>query len=77
MDDEVLTIHESWPGTTINGEPGLVSGVLTVSRATGGEFMLHLAVGPHGGTRKSATTSSSHFRQTMLRLCGMHLPAAE
>ena len=50
MDDEVLTIHESWPGTTIDGEPGLVSGVLTVSRAAGGEFLLNVAVGPHGGT---------------------------
>jgi hypothetical protein len=50
MDDEVLTIHESWPGTTIDGEPGLVSGVLTVSRAAGGEFLLNVAVGPHSGT---------------------------
>jgi hypothetical protein len=49
MDDEVLTIHESWPGTTIDGEPGLVSGLLTVSHAPGGEFLLNLAVGPHGG----------------------------
>ena len=48
MDDEVLTIHESWPGTTIDGEPGLVSGVLTVTRAAGGEFLLNLAVGPYG-----------------------------
>lgn len=50
MDDEVLTIHESWPDTTIDGEPGLVSGVLTVSRAAGGEFLLNVAVGPHDGT---------------------------
>jgi hypothetical protein len=46
MDDEVLTIQQSWPGTTIHGEPGLVSGVLTLSRAAGGEFLLNLAVGP-------------------------------
>jgi hypothetical protein len=50
MDDEVLTIQQSWPGTTIDGEPGLVSGVLTVTRTAGGEFMLNLAVGPHSGT---------------------------
>lgn len=50
MDDEVLTIHESWPGATIDGDPGIVTGMLTVSRAAGGEFMLNLAVGPHGGT---------------------------
>lgn len=50
MGDEVLTIRESWPGTTIDGEPGLVSGVLTVTCTAGGEFMLNLAVGPHGGT---------------------------
>jgi len=49
MDDEVLTIRESWPGTTLDGEPGLVSGLLTVSRSAGGEFWLNLAVGPSGG----------------------------
>jgi hypothetical protein len=48
MDDEVLTIHETWPGTTIDGEPGLVSGLLAVSRTAGGEFLLNLVVGPHG-----------------------------
>lgn len=37
MDDELLTIREPWPGTTIDGERGLVSGLLTVSRAAGGE----------------------------------------
>lgn len=52
MDDELLTIRESWPSTTIDGEPGLVSGLLTVSRAAGGEFMLNLSVGPLGGTRE-------------------------
>ena len=31
MDDEVLTIHETWPGTTIDGEPGFASGLLVVS----------------------------------------------
>lgn len=48
MDDELLIIHESWPGTTIGGEPGIVSGMLAVSR-DGGGFMLNLAVGPQGG----------------------------
>lgn len=49
MDDEVLTIHESWPGTTIDGEPRFVRGMLTVSRAADGGFMLDLSVGPLGG----------------------------
>jgi hypothetical protein len=48
MSDDLLSIHESWPGTTIDGTPGLVSGSLTVSRAAGGEFLLNLAVGPDG-----------------------------
>jgi hypothetical protein len=48
MDDELLTIHESWPGTTIDGEPGLVSGVLTLSPTGSGQFLLNLAVGPLG-----------------------------
>ncbi|GAA3310859.1 hypothetical protein [Nonomuraea dietziae] len=49
MDDELLVINESWPATTIDGEPGLVSGLLVVSRAANGEFQLNLSVGPHGG----------------------------
>jgi hypothetical protein len=52
MDGEVLTIHDSWPGTTIDGEPGIVSGVLTVSRAAGGELLLNLSVGPSGAAPK-------------------------
>jgi hypothetical protein len=48
MYDEVLNIDTDWPGTTIDGEPGLVSGSLTVSRAAGGEFLLNLVVGPYG-----------------------------
>jgi hypothetical protein len=70
MDDEVLTIHESWPGTTIDGEPGLVSGVLTVTRAAGGEFLLNLTVGPHGGTPRTRRTSRSRSRgRTSARCC--------
>lgn len=49
MDDDLLIIETSWPGTTIDGEPGIVSGTLEVSRAAGGEFLLNLAVGPSGG----------------------------
>jgi hypothetical protein len=49
MDDELLAIRESWPGTTTEGEPGLVSGLPTISRAAGGEFKLNLPVGPLGG----------------------------
>lgn len=48
MDDDILIINESWPATTIDGEPGLVSGMLGLSRAAGGEFVLNLAVGPDG-----------------------------
>jgi hypothetical protein len=47
--DDFLIIETSWPGTTIDGEPGIVSGTLGVSRAAGGEFHLNLAVEPSGG----------------------------
>jgi hypothetical protein len=53
MDDDLLIIETSWPGTTIDGEPGIVSGRLGVSRAAGGEFHLNLAVGPSGGAPES------------------------
>jgi hypothetical protein len=45
MSEDILTIDAAWPGTTMDGEPGLVSGSLTLSRAAGGEFLLNLAVG--------------------------------
>jgi hypothetical protein len=30
--DALLELHRSWPGTTIDGEPGIVSGTLELSR---------------------------------------------
>jgi hypothetical protein len=52
MDDEVLSINDTWPGTTIDGEPGIVSGTLTVSRSAGGGLVLDLVVGPAHGAAK-------------------------
>ena len=49
VDDDVLVIETSWPATTIDGDPGIVSGMLSVSRTVGGEFLLNLSVGPPGG----------------------------
>jgi hypothetical protein len=30
VDDDVLVIETSWPATTIDGDPGIVSGMLSV-----------------------------------------------
>jgi hypothetical protein len=49
VDDDLLVIETSWPGTTIDGDPRIVSGLLSVSRAAGGEFLLNLSVGPPDG----------------------------
>lgn len=49
VSDELLVIQTSWPGTTIDGEPGIVSGILTVSSVPEGEFLLNLSIGPSGG----------------------------
>jgi hypothetical protein len=49
MNDDLLLIETSWPGTTIDGEPGIMAGSLSVSRAAGDEFLLNLSVGPRGG----------------------------
>jgi hypothetical protein len=46
--DSLLELHSSWPGTTIDGEPGIVSGILGLSRGPGGEAFLHLVVGSAG-----------------------------
>src|SRR5690349_19981864 len=55
VDDHVLMIETSWPATTIDGEPGIVFGTLSVSRAVGGEFLLNLSVGPPGGAPENFT----------------------
>lgn len=48
MDDDLLVLSEPWPATTIDGEPGIVNGIMGVSRSPGGEFLLNLAVGRTG-----------------------------
>jgi len=55
VDDDLLVIETSWPGTTIDGDPRIVSGMLSVSRAAGGEFLLNLSVGPPGGAPEDFT----------------------
>jgi hypothetical protein len=48
MSDAVLEIHSSWPGTTIDGEPGIVSGILALSLGPGGSAYLSVTVGAAG-----------------------------
>ncbi len=55
VDDALLVIETSWPGTTIDGDPQIVSGMLSVSRAAGGEFLLNLPVGPPDGAPEDFT----------------------
>jgi hypothetical protein len=45
-----LVLRSSWPGTTIGGKPGIVSGILELSRADDGSAFLNLAVGPAGAS---------------------------
>jgi hypothetical protein len=69
MDDDRLIIETSWPGTTIDGEPGIVSGQLGVNRAVGGEFHLNLAVGPSGGAQRPSTTWNFRSPPSTRKLC--------
>jgi hypothetical protein len=46
--EELLVVHSDWPGTTIGGEPGIVSGILTLSATVDGGACLNLAVGASG-----------------------------
>ena len=55
VDHELLVIETSWPGTTIDGDPRIVSGMLSVNRAAGGEFLVNLSVGPPGGAPEDFT----------------------
>ena len=55
VNDDLLVIETSWPGTAIGGDLGIVSGVLSVSRCAGGEFLLNLSAGPSGGAPEAVT----------------------
>ncbi len=55
VDDDLLVIETSWPGATMDGDPRIVSGMLSVSRAAGGEFLLNLPVGPPDGAPEDFT----------------------
>jgi hypothetical protein len=68
VNDDLLVIETSWPGTTIDGDPGIVSGMLSVSRAAGGEFLFNLPVGPAGERRRPLPTSSSRYHPMTLVL---------
>lgn len=46
--DAQLEFQSTWPGTTINGEPGIVSGRMEVSCPPDGGVYLSLAVGAAG-----------------------------
>lgn len=46
--DEIFTADSRWPGTTIDGEPGVVGGVLEVTADVDGGVTLSLAVGHPG-----------------------------
>lgn len=47
--EELLVISNAWPATTIDGDPGVVGGLPSLSRAADGEYLLDISVGPHGG----------------------------
>ncbi len=48
MSRPLLEIHSSWPGTTIDGELGIVSGVLQASGEPDGSVCINLIVGATG-----------------------------
>ncbi len=48
MSEDILEIEELWPGTTIDGEPGIVTGNMAVIAVPEGGFLLSMAVGPSG-----------------------------
>lgn len=48
MDGDDLTIRNSWPASTIQGEPAVVQGLLSTSKEPDGSCTLSIAVGPVG-----------------------------
>lgn len=45
MDDERLRITLAWPVSTIDGEPSLTSGSLTLTQYPSGDFLLVVSAG--------------------------------
>lgn len=74
VDDDLLVIKTSWPGMTIDGDLGVISGLLSVSRAAGGEFLLDLSVGPSEAHLRTAHTRSSRCRTNTLKHSARHSP---
>ena len=69
--EELLVVHSDWPGSTIAGEPGIVSGILTLSATVDGGAGLNLAVGGSGAAPEECATmssSSSHPSRPTLSL---------
>ena len=48
MTSDALEFHSSWPATTIDGEPGIVSGILEMSFGPDGDAYLNIVVGAAG-----------------------------
>lgn len=48
MSDVLIELRCTWPGTTIDGEPGIVDGFLEVSADPDGSATLNISVGNAG-----------------------------
>ena len=53
--EELLVIRNAWPATSLDGDPAVVSGLLSLNRAADGEFVLDVSVGPHQGAPEEQT----------------------
>ena len=49
LPEPVLTVEESWPVSTIDGEPSIARGSMDVYRRPDGSYFLSTSVGPPGG----------------------------
>lgn len=50
----LLEVANDWPGSSIDGEPGIVSGHLEVTGEPDGSVLFSLGVGPVGGPPEEA-----------------------
>jgi hypothetical protein len=49
VDDDLSVLETAWPGTTIDGHVGIVSGTLSMSRSVNGQLLMNLAIGLFSG----------------------------
>ncbi|OAN41101.1 MULTISPECIES: hypothetical protein [Microbacterium] len=76
MDNDNLRITLTWPVSTIDGEPSLTSGSLTITQYPSGDFLLMVSAGDEhfpDGAEIQFPVSAEHAQLVKRALSGEHI----